>query len=133
MLFSHGNTRAIVEPFFRWVYPKVSSEEIYAAHNLSRKFGHFVIPALAFLVLVNGPLRKRPLAALLVCAIFAFLDEGLQTFVPGRSGSIYDVALDVSGALFGFFVYGALDRWRRGKEMVENGHAVRRKQKSRIG
>jgi VanZ family protein len=31
--------------------------------------------------------------------LYAFSDEGHQLFVPGRTPSLYDVALDSSGAL----------------------------------
>jgi len=74
--------------------------------------GHFFIPTLAFWALVLGPLRNRPITALLGCIAFACVDEAFQTFSPGRTGSILDVMLDAFGALFGFFVYGAIQRWR---------------------
>ncbi len=64
-------------------------------------------PAIAYLALVIGPLRNRRYSALALCAVFAVLDETLQAFTPARTGSLYDVALDVSGALFGFLVYSA--------------------------
>jgi len=66
-----------------------------------------VIPAVAYLALVLDPLRNHRYVALIMCALFAVLDETLQTFTPGRNGSIFDVALDVSGALFSFFVCSA--------------------------
>jgi hypothetical protein len=111
MLFSHGNTFSIVEPIVLWWAPHVSAETLALAHNAARKMGHFFIPALAFWTLVIGPLRNRPLIALVVCAIFACADEAFQTFSPGRTGSILDVMLDISGALFGFFVHAAIQQW----------------------
>lgn len=118
MLFSHGNTFSIVEPVVRWYAPHVSPDTLAMAHNVARKMGHFFIPTLAFWILVLGPLRNRPITALLACIAFAGLDEALQTFSPGRTGSILDVMLDTFGAMFGFFVYGAIQMWRAPRPAV---------------
>jgi len=112
MLFSHGNTFSIVEPIVRWCAPHVSDHTLAVVHSGARKMGHFFIPAVSFWALVLGPLRNRPITALLVCATFACLDEAFQTFLPSRNGSILDVMLDTSGALFGFFVHAAIQAWR---------------------
>lgn len=113
VLLAHANTLAIVDPLVRWVRPTTSSSDIAHIHNVARKFGHFLIPAVAFALLVIGPLRKRPLMALALCALFAVIDESLQTFTPGRSGSLWDVILDTSGALFAYFVCRAIAGWPR--------------------
>jgi VanZ family protein len=112
---THANTFAIFEPIMRWIAPQASAAEVAQLHVAARKLGHFFIPAIAYLILVSGPLRRRPFTALGLCAAFAILDETLQAFTPGRSGSIYDVALDVSGALLGFVVYSVRRRRPAGK------------------
>ena len=109
---THANTFGLVEPTVRWLAPHASIEDISTFHILSRKLGHFLIPAVAYLALILGPLRNRRYVALILCAVFAVLDATLQAFTPGRNGSTYDVALDVSGALFGFFVWSAISRGR---------------------
>ena len=111
--FTHANTFALVEPIIRWLAPHASVQDISTLHILSRNLGHFLIPAVGYLALVLGPLRNRRYVALILCTVFAVLDETLQAFTPGRNGSIYDVALDVSGALFGFFVWSAISKGRR--------------------
>ena len=113
---THANTFALAEPIIRRLMPHASAEDISTLHVLSRKLGHFAIPAVAYLALVLGPLRNHPYIALIMCALFAVLDETLQTFTPGRNGSIFDVALDVSGALFSFFVCSAISRGRRRRD-----------------
>jgi VanZ family protein len=112
MLFSHSNTFSIVEPIVRWFAPHTSAHTLSVVHSVVRKMGHFFIPTVAFWALVLGPLRDRPITALLTCAAFACVDETFQTFSPGRNGSILDVMLDTFGALFGFFVHVAIQRWR---------------------
>jgi VanZ family protein len=112
VLFTHRNTFAIVEPLIRRMRPGASPAEIERLHNIARKLGHFLIPAGAFAALVIGPLRKRPAIALALCALFATIDECLQSFTPGRNGSLDDVILDTSGALFAYFVYRVITSWQ---------------------
>jgi VanZ family protein len=104
---THSNTFAIAEPLIRWIAPDASPGELAALHIMGRKLGHFLIPAIGYLILAMGPLRRRRFTALGLCAVFAILDESVQAFTPARSASIYDVALDISGALFGFFLHSA--------------------------
>ena len=110
---THSNTFAIAEPIIRWLVPSASAAEVSRLHILARKTGHFLIPAVAYLVLVIGPLRKRPYTALALCAVFAVLDETLQAFTPARTASIYDVALDLSGVFLSFLIYSAFTMKRR--------------------
>jgi len=108
VLLTHANTLAIIDPLVRWISPSASSAEIMSVHRLVRKFGHSLVPAGAFAILVIGPLRRRPLTALAICALFAVTDEFLQAFNPARTGSILDVLLDASGASFGYLVFCAI-------------------------
>lgn len=110
---THSNTFAVVEPIIRRLAPDASAAEVSRLHIMVRKMGHFLIPAIAYFVLVIGPLRNRRYSALVLCAIFAVLDETLQAFTPARTASIYDVALDLSGVLLSFFLYSALMMGRR--------------------
>ena len=115
VFLSHANTFALMEPILCWFAPGASAQDISTLHILGRKLGHFLIPALAYLALVFGPLRNRRYTALVLCAVFAVLDETLQVFIPGRTGSIYDVALDMGGVLFSFLVHSAFTMKRRNK------------------
>ena len=55
-----------------------------------------------------GPMKERPYLALMLCVVYALTDEGHQVFVPGRTASLYDVALDSTGALFSHFLTTAI-------------------------
>ena len=46
--------------------------------------------------------------ALVLCALFAVIDESLQNFIPGRTGSLADVIVDISGAVLAYFSYLAI-------------------------
>ena len=106
--FSAANTSKIIEPVLRWVFPGASMATIGLMHALLRKAAHFTNYAILFWLLVRGPLAKRPYTALACCVIYAFLDEGHQVFAVGRGSSLYDVALDSSGALFSRFLNAAV-------------------------
>jgi VanZ family protein len=53
-------------------------------------------------------MAQRPYLALMLCVVYALTDEGHQVFVPGRTASLYDVALDSTGALFSHFLTAAI-------------------------
>lgn len=73
-----------------------------------RKLAHFSIYGLMgifSLLSVASYKAFRPglryVAALIICALYAALDEFHQRFVPGRSCEIRDMLIDSSGALLG--------------------------------
>ena len=106
--FSAANTSKIIVPVLHWMFPAASMATISLMHALIRKAAHFTNYAILFWLLVRGPLARRPYAALACCVVYAFLDEGHQVFAIGRGPSLYDVALDSSGALFSRFLNAAV-------------------------
>jgi VanZ family protein len=106
--FSAINTSRFIEPMLGWLFPLASRETIAVLHALVRKSAHFTEYGVLFWLLLRGPMAGRPYLALGVCVVYAFLDEGHQIFVEGRTPSLWDVALDSSGALFSRFLSLAL-------------------------
>jgi VanZ family protein len=107
-LFSATDTASIIEPILRWLVPGASLATIALMHALIRKAAHFTNYAILFWLLIRGPMHGRPYTALALCVCYAMLDETHQIFVPGRTPSLYDVALDSTGALFSRFLYAAV-------------------------
>lgn len=107
-IFSAANTSRFFIPVLRWLLPSASTATILLIHGLIRKAAHFTNYAVLFWLLIRGPMAGRPYIALGLCVAYAMLDEGHQIFVPGRTASLYDVALDSSGALFGRFLDAAV-------------------------
>lgn len=105
--FSSLNTASVIEPIIRWLLPGISVAAVGVIHGLVRKSAHFTEYAILFWLLIRGPMARRPYHALAVCMAYAMLDEGHQMFVPGRTSSLYDVALDSTGALFSRFLHAA--------------------------
>lgn len=106
--FSAANTARIIDPTLRFLLPGISAASVEVCHMLIRKTAHFTEYAILFWLLIRGPMKERPYLALLLCMVYALTDEGHQSFVPGRTASLYDVALDSSGALFSHFLTTAI-------------------------
>jgi lipopolysaccharide/colanic/teichoic acid biosynthesis glycosyltransferase/VanZ family protein len=92
---------------FRWLVPRASGQALGVAYIIFRKSLHFVeYGFLAFLLYRAFRAGRRPFwskrtASLAAAAAVAygFLDEFLQSFVPNRSGSPFDWAVDTAGIL----------------------------------
>jgi VanZ family protein len=105
--FSAANTSQILRPILLWFFPNLSEAKLAALHFLTRKLAHFTEYAvLAYLVrraLIGSPntfLQRRWFQlSLFLVAIYALLDEFHQSFVPSRTASVYDSAIDVAGGL----------------------------------
>ena len=106
--FSAANTSRFIEPIIRWFLPMASPTTIAMMHMLIRKAAHFTNYGILFWLLIRGPMRRRPYMALTMCLCYALLDEGHQVFAQERTASLYDVALDSSGALFSRFLHAAV-------------------------
>lgn len=87
-----------------------------------RKAAHFSEYLVLGLIAVNfaKALKRQGVAASSlqaaipgVCALVPVLDETLQLFVPGRSGSLRDVAIDLCGLAVGVCAATAAVRYRR--------------------
>lgn len=86
---------------------------------LERKAAHmflyFTLALLLLLALSRWMKRRRAFpAALFLCAMAAALDEYHQTFVPGRSGELRDVLVDLGGASAALALAALLALWLRG-------------------
>ena len=75
---------------------------------LLRKTAHVAEFAVLGALLVRA--LRRDLPAFVLGVVYAASDELHQTFVPGRSGSVQDVALDAVGVLAGVVAFRL---WRR--------------------
>lgn len=79
-------------------------------HLLIRKLAHFseyfILGLLVFLALTPYKIsfKQKLLVVLCVGVGFAIIDETIQLFIPGRAGSIFDVAIDSLGVLLSIFI-----------------------------
>jgi VanZ family protein len=103
--FSASNTSRIIRPLLVWLFPKISEASIQQVHFLVRKAAHFteyaVLALLAARVFRTSSLsairRSWWLASFALVAAVALTDEYHQSFLPSRTGTIYDSLLDMTG------------------------------------
>lgn len=89
----------------------LSAGTFEAVHFTIRKLGHLteygifgVLAFRAFRGERRGWSRRWMLSALAAALMLASIDEWHQTFVPGRTGAVTDVWIDVCGAAMAQFV-----------------------------
>jgi VanZ family protein len=105
--FSAANTSQVLRPLLLWFFPSLSEAQLAAAHFLTRKAAHFTEYALlaflarrAFISSSQTFLRRYWFqVGIVLVVIYALLDEFHQSFVPSRTPSIYDSAIDAAGGL----------------------------------
>ena len=122
---SAEQTSRFLLPFLRWLLPGAAPEQIAALHGLLRKAGHVAEYATLALLWFRAFARGRGLApraaswlALAIAVVWAFVDEGHQSTLLSRTGSVLDVALDAAGAV------GALGVARLGWRVALDGAAT---------
>lgn len=116
--FSASNTSRIIGPLLRWLFPDISEEKLLLAHFITRKVAHFAeyavlawLAARAFATSSRPTLRRQWfLLSLLLIISYSLSDEYHQSFVPTRTGSIYDSLIDMAGGLTALLLYAL---WRR--------------------
>lgn len=105
--FSANNTSQIVRPVLLWLFPNISEATLAAVHFLMRKLGHFteygILAFLARRALISSSSKFLQRSwfqlTLFLVATYALLDEFHQSFVPSRTASVYDSAIDLAGGL----------------------------------
>lgn len=115
---SASNTSLIVRPLLLWLFPDISEHGLELAHSFTRKIAHFIEYAILSLLAARAFSASHLqflrrfwfVISLLLVALYAFSDEFHQTFVPARTGSIYDSLIDIAGGLTALVLFAL---WRR--------------------
>jgi len=123
--FAAPETSRIIGPLLAWLFPEASDETLAYFHFLIRKAAHVTEYGILYL-LARRPLRIRSphwavwqntLAALALVLLVASYDEFHQSLSLQRTGTVYDVALDVSGGVLALLLSWcytlARQGWRR--------------------
>jgi VanZ family protein len=105
--FSAENTGDVLRSVLLWFFPNLNEARLDTIHFLTRKAAHFTEYAVlaflarrAFIGSFHSFLQRYWFElALLVVVMNGLLDEYHQSFVPSRTASIYDSAIDVAGGL----------------------------------
>jgi VanZ family protein len=62
-----------------------------------RKIGHLTVYGVLWTTLARALQWRRPVAAAAIAILYAISDEVHQSFVTGRHGTAFDVAIDAAG------------------------------------
>ena len=111
--FSAERTSRFLVPFLLWLDPHLPIATVLTIHIALRKLAH-VLSYAVLAALLWRALRGQAalllkmwavaLFALLAAAVHAVLNELYQSFVPSRTASAHDVAIDLGGALIGLAI-----------------------------
>jgi VanZ family protein len=115
--FSGGETRQILLPALALILPGASPETLLAVHDVVRKLAHPAEYAvLAWLAARAFARPERPARAtwafaILLCLVWATLDELHQATLASRTGAASDVLLDAGGAVAGLLLREGVRLW----------------------
>jgi len=100
-------TSHFLYPIIKFFLPHAGEASVEAVHIFIRKLTHFFNYAfLAFLLFRAFREGKKIwewkwiFSAGLIAVCYGLLDEGVQTIIPSRTGSIYDWLIDSTGVVF---------------------------------
>ena len=85
-----------------------TTERVFVAVRKSAHFFEYLILAILVISLLKEyslEEKKKYALAIAIVALYAITDEIHQLFVPNRSGRIFDVFVDISGAITGLLFY----------------------------
>jgi VanZ family protein len=110
--FSAGNTSRIIGPLVLWLFPDTTPETMMTIHGVTRKIAHLaeyallgILAARAFRGSSREWLSRRWfVASLALVIVYALADEYHQSFVPSRTGTIYDSLIDIAGGFAALIV-----------------------------
>lgn len=102
-----SHTSVLIRPILVFLFPTAPDETIAIYHGYIRKAAHFteyaILGVLAYRAFAVVNLRlfseRIYLPAIVIVIAVAFFDEFNQSFNTVRTGSLYDVLLDIGGGI----------------------------------
>jgi VanZ family protein len=118
---SMSRTSRFIRPILEFLFPGSPEATLVFYHGLVRKSAHIfeyallsLLAARAFTGSSRKLLGRHPLiSAVLAAAAVALVDEFNQSFDPSRTGTLRDVALDVSAATAAALCLAAYRQFRK--------------------
>ena len=105
--FSSQNTSFLIEPVLRFLSPEILPQQIDLINTLIRKAGHVIeyfILSILLLRAFRGDSKESwnwrwASLSIILVVLYAAGDEFHQSFVPVRTASVVDVAIDTAGGI----------------------------------
>jgi VanZ family protein len=128
-LFSSQNTGSVLYTLLTRLFGDINFHHFLVFHHYLRKTGHVVGYGVLSLLLLRGwratfgrvrtLLLRAALLSWLGTAIVAAMDEWHQSYIPSRTGTVWDVALDTAaGVVFLMLAFLRLRRSDRGTQIA---------------
>ncbi len=108
---SVSHSSRIIEPFFRWLIPNITPDQLADIHLWARKAAHATEYAFLSVLFLRAltedrtQLRKWAFSAWMMATAFAATDEFHQLWIPGRDGNPRDVLIDSAGAALAVLIW----------------------------
>ncbi len=113
-IFSNQNgikSTGLTNNFLNTYLSFVDSDVVFI---LIRKIAHvteyFILGILVISLLYDFNINKKATISILICIIFATMDEFHQLFVDGRTGRFVDVIIDSIGFGVGILIYSKIKK-----------------------
>ena len=121
---SMSQTSLFIGPLLQFLFPEMPDETRLAVHGLVRKAAHITEYAVLAMLAVrtiglttNIGTWPTWLISLTIVASVAALDEFNQSFLPQRTGSTYDVLIDIAGGILGILLAALISQWSTRRSM----------------
>lgn len=88
----------LVLDFLQSLGLSITEADMPAVAGLIRKLAHFTEYAILYFLLTRIPLKT--IWCLVIVLLFSISDEWHKSYIPGRSGELFDVGIDLLGAFF---------------------------------
>lgn len=116
-----NNTSRIIRPLLEWLFADASGAQLDIYHGYIRKLAHFTeyavlafFAARAFWLSAQTVFRKFWFVWVFLFIVFtASADEYNQSFNDARTGSVYDVLIDVTGGAAMILLLVFYKYWKR--------------------
>jgi VanZ family protein len=125
--FSADQTSRILLPLLHWLFPELSGGSLLRLHDFVRKSAHFgeyaLLGLLAFRAIwlsLESTVQRVAVLSLLLALAVSGIDETRQSFTRSRTGSPWDVTLDLCGAGAAILVVLLVRRVWNGKIEAES-------------
>ena len=126
---STSHTSIFVRPILNFLFPNSPEETLQLYHSYVRKAAHFteyaVLAYLAIWAFCRFPdrLLRAVVYSLLIVVSVAVIDEYNQSFNLSRTGSWYDVLIDISGGAAMMATICIWNLLRRGHRLISSRHS----------
>lgn len=109
-----NETSRFIRPLLEFLFPSAAPDTLSTIHGYIRKAAHLFEYMMLAILAINAfrAFRQRVLIALAVVLVVASVDEVNQSFNPARTGTPFDVLIDLVGGIVGLMFWWLFAKFR---------------------